>query len=270
MLSPRVDNSRYFLPALLALVAGAWIALILWGQSPYGRFLRHDELNQVSLAPNLELAGVMSFFVVAWTVMTIAMMLPTSFPLVTMFRRMVRDRSNSGRLLVFLVAGYIVVWSIFGLLAHLADAGLHASVQRWAWLSDNAWTFGGGTLLVAGVYQFTPLKYMCLDKCRSPLMFITQHWHGGRESTSAFRLGVHHGLFCVGCCWSLMLLMFAIGTGNVAWMLGLGAVMAIEKNAAWGRRLTIPLGVALIASTGVVLIMSGPTACAHTFSQCGP
>src|SRR5438445_13716746 len=101
-------------------------------------------------------------------------------------------------------------------------------------------------------------------------MFITQHWHGDRESTSAFKLGLHHGLFCIGCCWSLMLLMFAIGTGSVAWMLGLGAVMAIEKNVGWGRRITIPLGVALIAGAGVVIIMCGPSPCAPPVSPCGP
>ena len=84
--------------------------------------------------------------------------------------------------------------------------------------------------MLAGLYQFTPLKYACLDKCRSPLSFITEHWRGSHERTQAFRLGVHHGLFCIGCCWSLMLLMFAVGVGNLGWMLVLGALMAIEKT----------------------------------------
>jgi predicted metal-binding membrane protein len=107
---------------------------------------------------------------------------------------------------------------------------------------------GAGTVLLAGVYQFTPLKYKCLDKCRSPLSFVMEHWHGKRGEQEAFGLGVHHGLFCVGCCWSLMLLMFAVGVGNLAWMLALASVMAVEKNVSWGRRLSVPLGVVLIAS----------------------
>jgi predicted metal-binding membrane protein len=77
-------------------------------------------------------------------------------------------------------------------------------------------------VLAAGLYQFTPLKYRCLDKCRSPLSFIIGHWRGSQEKTQAFRLGAHHGLFCVGCCWSLMLLMFAVRAGNLGWMLVLG------------------------------------------------
>jgi predicted metal-binding membrane protein len=101
-------------------------------------------------------------------------------------------------------------------------------------------------LVLAGLYQFAPLKYACLDKCRSPLSFITEHWRGSHERTQAFRLGIRHGLFCIGCCWSLMLLMFAVGAGNIGWMLVLGAVMAIEKNLPWGRRLSKPLGVVLV------------------------
>ena len=130
-----------------------------------------------------------------------------------------------------------------------------AVVEQSAWLDENSWVLGAGTLLLAGVYQFTPLKYMCLDKCRSPLSFITEHWHGSREQGEAFKLGLHHGLFCVGCCWSLMLLMFAVGVGNIGWMLALGAVMAIEKNMPWGRRLSAPLGLALFAAGLTVALM---------------
>ena len=94
----------------------------------------------------------------------------------------------------------------------------------------------------------------CLHRCRSPLGFILAHWRGRRERLAAFRIGLHHGLFCVGCCWSLMLLMFAVGVGSLGWMLGLGAVMAAEKNLPWGRRLTTPLGLLLLgAGTALVL-----------------
>ena len=135
---------------------------------------------------------------------------------------------------------------------------MHEVVERIGWLEGNPWVISAGTILLAGVYQFTPLKYHCLDKCRSPLSFIQQHWRGGRASTQAFRLGVHHGVFCLGCCWSLMLLMFAVGVGNIAWMLALGAVMTIEKNVPWGRKLSAPLGVFLVG-WGLVLFAANAT-----------
>lgn len=269
MLAPRVDNRRYFAPLLVALIALAWVALVAWGESPYGRFLRHDELANVDIGLNAESFGVMAVFVAGWTVMTIAMMLPTSLPLFTMFQRLVRRREDSGLLLALLIAGYLVTWSAFGLAAHMGDAVLHLGVDRWHWLDDNSQYIAGATVLLAGVYQFTPLKYKCLDQCRSPMSFITGHWHGSRERIESFKLGVHHGVFCVGCCWSLMLLMFAVGTGNIAWMLGLGAVMAVEKNMPWGRRLSVPLGVALVAAGFAVLIFAGGAACAHGAADCG-
>ena len=107
-------------------------------------------------------------------------------------------------------------------------------------------------MTTAGLYQFTSLKRRCLEKCRSPLAFIMQHWHGDDGEHEAFRLGIRHGLFCIGCCWTLMLLMFLVSIGNLGWMLALAAVMAIEKNLTWGRRLSTPLGVVLLVC-GVML-----------------
>ncbi len=254
--APRVDSRRYFAPLLVALIALAWIALFVWGESPYGRFLRHDELAEVDIGFNAGSLGLMAVFVTGWTIMTIAMMLPTSLPLFNLFQRLVRRREDAGLLLALLVAGYLAIWSAFGLAAHVGDVAIHLGVERWPWLDENTQYIAGATVLLAGVYQFTPLKYRCLDQCRSPMSFITSHWHGSGERIESFKLGVHHGVFCVGCCWSLMLLMFAVGIGNIAWMLSLGTVMAIEKNASWGRRLSAPLGIALIAAGVSVLAMS--------------
>jgi predicted metal-binding membrane protein len=106
------------------------------------------------------------------------------------------------------------------------------------------------------VYQFTSLKYRCLDKCRSPVSFVLGHWRGRHERRQALWLGMHHGVFCLGCCWSLMLLMFAVGLGNLAWMFALAVVMAVEKNAPWGRRLTAPLGAVLLL-VAAVLVAAG-------------
>jgi predicted metal-binding membrane protein len=117
-----------------------------------------------------------------------------------------------------------------------------------------AWVSGAVILTIAGLYQFSSLKYACLDKCRSPLSFITSRWQGRNESAQSLRIGVEHGLFCVGCCWSLMALMFLVGTGNLIWMLLLGAVMALEKNLPWGHRLSAPLGWILLTAAVAVAV----------------
>ena len=109
------------------------------------------------------------------------------------------------------------------------------------------------------IFQFSRLKYACLDKCRLPLGMVMEHWCGSGERRQALRLGLRHGMFCVGCCWALMLLMFVVGTGSVGWMMLLGAVMAAEKNLPWGRRLSAPLGVGLVVGGLAIAIYNvGP------------
>jgi predicted metal-binding membrane protein len=160
---------------------------------------------------------------------------------------MVRQRADRGRLVSLLLLGYLGVWTVFGFIVHAGDAVVHILAGSAPWLSQHSSVIAAATVLLAGVYQFTPLKYHCLDRCRSPLAFVVSRWHGRQPNGEAFHLGVAHGLFCVGCCWSLMLLMFAVGVGSLGWMLILGAVMAIEKNMPWGRRLSAPLGLLLVA-----------------------
>ena len=258
----RVDDRRLFTALLVGLVLLAWAVLWAWGQSPYGRFLSHEQLGEVEIGLGGDTALVALAFVGGWTLMTFAMMLPTSLPLITMFQTMTSRRDDRRLLAVLLVLGYVSVWALFGVLAHAGDLGLHQAVQRSHWLGDHAWAIGGATLLLAGVYQFTPLKYHCLDKCRSPFSFISERWGGSRERLASFRLGIDHGIFCVGCCWSLMLLMFAVGTGNLGWMLALGTVMAVEKNMPWGRRLSAPLGLGLVALGLIVVATGAQGACA--------
>jgi predicted metal-binding membrane protein len=269
MFVPQVDNRRHFTALLVALVLLAWLALFAWGESPYARYLSHEELSGISFSLDGDTLAATLLFVSGWTVMTVAMMLPTSLPLISMFQKVVSRRQDRTFLWLLLLAGYLAVWTAFGVAVHSGDRLLHAAVEQSHWLDDRAWLIGAGTLVAAGIYQFTPLKYMCLDKCRSPLNFITSHWHGSNERSSAFKLGVHHGIFCVGCCWSLMMLMFAVGVGNVGWMLVLGIVMATEKNMPWGRRLSAPLGVALVvAGAALFLLAGGPEACAHNTGDC--
>lgn len=122
-----------------------------------------------------------------------------------------------------------------------------------AWLAAHPWVIGAEVFILAGLYQFTPLKYQCLDQCRSLISFITEHWRSHPQQFHAFLLGMHHGLFCIGCCWSLMLLMFAVGMTNLGWMFLLGVLMAIERNVSWGRRLVAPLGMVLLAAGLLIL-----------------
>lgn len=246
-----VDGRRPFALALSGLVAVAWLTLWLWGQSPYGRFLSHQEIDAAGGGGLLALT-----FIGGWTLMIVAMMLPSSLPLVLMFGVLTRQRRDRLVLLGLLLLGYLATWATFGAAIHAGDLGLHAAVRQVAWLSAHASFIGAATLVAAGAYQFSSLKYRCLEKCRSPLSFIAEHWRGRSERRDAFRLGVHHGLFCVGCCWLLMLLMFAVGVGNLGWMLSLGAIMALEKNVRWGRRISAPLGVVLIA-VGVSIALIG-------------
>ena len=248
-------DQRYFLLIFVGLIALVWFTLWALGQSPYDRYIDHDRLGELSLDSGLgEMLALAAIFVGGWTLMTVAMMLPTTLPLLMLFRRMTYRRADHVQLVGLLIAGYIGIWGVFGVLAHVGDLALHFLVEQSGWLDSNAWVLGAGTLMVAGVYQFTPLKYQCLDKCRTPISFISEHWRGSHEKRQSFLLGVDHGIFCVGCCWSLMLLMFVVGVGNIGWMLALGAVMAIEKNMPWGKRLSIPLGV-FLAAAGLLVVL---------------
>ncbi len=244
-------NERLFLGLLVALIALAWVSLWVWGQSPYGRFLDHEALTEVTSAD----LRLLVFFVAAWTLMIAAMMLPTTLPLIALFRTITSDRSNQLALVGLLAAGYLGVWMGFGVLVHVADLVVHEAAEQIKWLDSNDWVIGAGTLILAGAYQFTPLKYHCLDKCRSPFSFINSRWRGGNELAQSFRLGLDHGIFCLGCCWTLMLLMFGVGAGNLGWMLLLGGVMGVEKNMPWGRRLSAPLGYSLIGGGALITVL---------------
>jgi predicted metal-binding membrane protein len=249
-----------FLPIFALLIGTAWIALWLWAQSPYGRYLDHGGWTGLGAAAAICRAlpggGVVlaaTLYIGGWLLMIAAMMLPTVLPLLHRFERMVAARRDRRSLVLLLVAGYLLAWSGFGLAAHLADTALHLLAWRSDWLAANGWMPGAAVLAVAGGFQFTRLKYRCLEQCRTPFSFISQHWHGRRPWRDALVLGLHHGAFCVGCCWALMLLMFVVGAGSVGWMLALGAVMALEKNAPWGGRLSRPLGLGLIAWAAAVV-----------------
>jgi predicted metal-binding membrane protein len=253
----RRAHSRAFVASGLALAVAAWTLLALWSASPYGRYLDHGDWTRLGLVGAIcaripfgtaLLPG--AAYVAGWVLMLSAMMLPTALPVLSIFQRITAGRADAARLLALAAAGYLGAWAGFGLVAHLADLGLAAAVRQSAWLTFNGWALGAAVLALAGLFQFSDLKRRCLDRCRSPLAEVTAHWHGRHPVREAWRLGLAHGIFCVGCCWALMLIMFVVGTGNVGWMLLLGLAMAAEKNLPRGRRLSAPLGIGLLAWSG--------------------
>lgn len=264
-------DGRIYWTAIVTLIVSAWLALA-WVGAGHVRFHwpahpAHEPF--ASMNPHrpagsaLGFAAHLSLFVGGWTLMTIGMMLPTSLPLITLFREVVRRKRDSAALLVSLIVGYLATWVVFGAVVYLLESALDALMGRIPLLATNAAYLGVGVLALAGIYQFTPLKDRCLEACRSPMSFLVEHWRdgshtGGSDGTNALRLGVHHGLFCLGCCWTLMLLMVFVGGVNLGWMLALGAVMAAEKAAPWGRRLVVPVGATLLlAATMMILRMTG-------------
>lgn len=253
--SLRSSDRRTLLWSITSLIILAWLTLWIWDRSPYGRYLDHGRLGEIGLSNGaISLVAPVIIYLVGWILMTVAMMLPTTVPLLEIFRRLTARRQDRSQLMALVITGYLGVWAGFGVAAHLTDWVLHEVVERSRWLEANAWVIGAGTLLVAGAFQFSRLKYRCLDKCRTPLSFVTEYWRGRHDRRNALLLGANHGIFCVGCCWALMLLMFGVGVGNIGWMLALGVVMAIEKNMPWGRKLSAPLGLALLGWGGFLLL----------------
>ena len=193
-----------------------------------------------------------------WAGMMVAMMLPSAMPMMLTFAAVSRNRRRQERPYVpvtIFVAGYVAIWSGFSLLAAIAQWFLHheallspAMVTRSAWL-------GGTLLLAAGVFQFTPLKHTCLTKCRAPFDFIMTRWREG--SLGAFRMGVDHGLFCTGCCWALMGLLFVAGVMNIFWIAALSLLVGLEK--------LLPRGLWLSSATGVILTAWGAWLIAGSF-----
>lgn len=184
-------------------------------------------------------------FVGMWTVMMAAMMLPSVAPVGSLYVRSLRRQSAglvSGLRLTGLVFGYLGVWAAFGLVAFGAawTAGRLAreapGVAPWV---------GAGVLAVCGIYQLTPLKERCLSHCRSPVSFLL-HFGSYRGRKRDVRVGVYHGAYCLGCCWSLMVVMIAVGVMNLAWMAGLAAIIFMEKTWRYGKELGMAFGIALI------------------------
>jgi predicted metal-binding membrane protein len=180
--------------------------------------------------------GSLSFFLVTWVVMMAAMMFPSIAPMVLMFARIQEGRRERGQavpasLTALFVAGYLVSWAAAGLVAYaLFRLGRATVGDAFAWDAAGPY-LAGGLIVAAGIYQLTPLKDVCLRYCRSPMMFFLSHSRPGR--LGALEMGIEHGGFCVGCCWMLMVALFALGVMSIGWMAFIAALIAIEKLLPW-------------------------------------
>jgi predicted metal-binding membrane protein len=237
-----IADRRFPAVLLASLIAISWITLMVWDQA-LELYPGHSAPNHITHGhPS---SGTITQFAAVWVLMTVAMMLPTALPLVGLFHAMIGGRSHAGWLIVLLITGYVGIWTVFGFVAHSLVTGLQFAGGRLPLLDTSQTAYRSALLLIAGVYQFTPLKRHCLAKCRSPLSFIMERRRGRNQAYEALRIGLDHGIYCIGCCWSLMLLMFLAGSAHLLWMLALGTVMAIEKNLSWGARLSAPFGIFL-------------------------
>jgi predicted metal-binding membrane protein len=244
---PVRDQPRDPAPLLWAVTAGCWVAVVVLLLTAGVDLADHDTvLEQSTLPVPLRLLA----FTGAWTVMLGAMMLPTTVPMARMFVAVSARQPRPGAARVAFAASYLLVWVGFALVALAGDTLVHGLVHHWAWLEEHEPLILATTLVLAGLYQLSPLKDACLRACRSPLSIIGSRYRGG--ASGGWRVGLTHALNCLGCCWALMLVMFATGVGSLLWMLALTAVMVAEKSSRAGARLVRPIGVTLVAF-GVLL-----------------
>lgn len=193
-------------------------------------------------------------FLAAWVAMMAAMMFPAVAPMILTFARMQAGRRSHGVSAVptsVFVAGYLIVWAVFGLLAYTAATAVDTMAVRQGWSIEFIGRATGLLFVLAGVYQLTPLRRACLGRCRSPLAFLASSWRDGLAG--ALRMGVEHGITCLGCCWALFLLLFPVGVMNIAAMIALTLLVFAEKTSPLGARLSRFSTPALIAF-GVVLV----------------
>jgi predicted metal-binding membrane protein len=229
-------DQRRVLGAAAFASAAAWLALLSMPMRAHGH------------ATPVAVAFLM------WTVMTVAMMLPPVMPWLAFFTRTRADRSGEGAMYptgIFL-GGYLAVWTVFALAAAVVQVGL-VNVGVLAGMDPSLDArFGGAVLVAAGLFQFTPLKAACLAHCRTPLGFFLSKWRDGPRG--AFTMGLEHGRYCLGCCWALMLVAFALGVMNLAWMAVLTLGLSVEKIAPRGAAVGRAFGV-LLAAWGAWMLL---------------
>ncbi len=231
-----------FLAPLLVLAAASW-ALLIW---------------QAGMMKGMGLTMGMGIgvFLAVWVVMMVAMMFPATAPMNLAFMRVQRERGSFGRAFVppwIFVGAYLLIWTFFGGLSYLGANAASELAQQIPGLMMNAARIGGDILVVAGLYQFTPCKRVCLAKCCRPQHFMREGWRDGRAG--AFRLGLSHGLSCLGANWLLFVLLFPVGLMNIAAMAVLTVLICAEKFFPQAERIAWGVGLALILSGTLVIVV---------------
>lgn len=239
------------LAGLAAVTAIAWAYLVYLVREMGAMDMAHD-----MVMPQMHSWGAIELLLlfVMWTVMMVAMMVPSVAPLVLMFARANR-RKGSGRGVGSagtLLFGYLLAWMGFSVLATLAQWMLHSAALLSPMMVTTSSILGGLLLVAAGTFQFTPLKRACLVRCRSPLSFLMLNWQEGHWG--AFVMGLKHGAYCVGCCWMLMASLFVTGVMNLLWVGAIAVFVLVEKIASKGDLIGRIAGLALIVA-GIVLIV---------------
>ena len=220
--------------SLLALAMAAWIITV-------------ERMRGMDAGPGTDL-GSLGWYLGVWVTMMAGMMLPSVAPVALLFARVTAERARRKQSFVpvwVFVVGYLVVWTALGLVAYGLYRAVAASAgDLLAWDRGGPYV-AGGAVAVAGLYELTPLKQACLRHCRTPLHFLLHGWRRGWAG--AVRMGAEHGAFCMGCCWALMLALFALGLMSLFWMAALAGVIFLEKIAPGGERLTKVVAIAFVA-----------------------
>jgi predicted metal-binding membrane protein len=242
-------GERILLYSELAILSGlAWLYLARMPMTPEA--LGGLGARMLSVLP-ASAADIWLTFMM-WAVMMVAMMLPSTSPMVMAYARIASARGDHPtRRLWFFAFGYLVIWTLFSVVA----TAIQLALIHWSLISNALATtplVSAMILGIAGIYQLTPLKDLCLGRCRSPIGFFVTHWRDG--AAGAFHMGLAHGAFCVGCCWMLMALLFVAGVMNLAWVAAITVFVLLEKATLWGRAIANISGVALIASALVMAL----------------
>jgi predicted metal-binding membrane protein len=238
-------------PAFAAVRARLGLVALLFALAALAWWLTVDRMRGMDEGPGTDL-GTLGWFLGVWVVMMAAMMFPSISPTVALYSRMTRKRAPLAPL-VF-ASGYLLTWTTAGIVAFgVSDLGGGLLGDELAWDRAGRWV-GGATLLAAAIYELTPLKDVCLGKCRSPLGFLLGTWRGGLSG--ALQMGMGHGAWCIGCCWALTATLFALGVMSIAWMAFLAALIAAEKTLPWRRSVTY--GTAAILLVLGVLLVAAP------------
>lgn len=242
------------LAVLLGLSALGWIATARFADAEMRIGVLTGSERSTDEMAGAGAVAALALFMATWIVMMVAMMFPAFAPVVLTFRRWASSRGRPVSTTGAFVTGYLVVWSVIGLAVYIVVAAL----EEWVAPTGAAIRVGALLLVVAGAYQLTPLKHACLARCRSPLSILMEH--GSLLSNGhfgPFRVGLKHGVYCVGCCWSLMLVLTLLGVMSLAWMGVVAALIFGEKVLARGEALSRVVGVGLVAAGVVLAIFPG-------------